>query len=512
MARLSGSISLRLALGFLLVLAVFGVALLVSLSHLNQVKMANQQATMRQGLRHEVFQIDDWATQMVGHQEAFLQADSVRWDMVQKSSDIYRKIDDALASLQAQPIDDVESKYVEAVRGRAAELHDTFLDEMLVAKLQEDVGVSPRVGLDELLAQGRAQLADLADWNDFLTRALDSKQEDDELLASTAWDVSLAMAKIIFPLALLSSVLIIYYTHRSIVRPVGTLIGGTKELANGNLSSRIAMTGSGEFQELAEGFNAMAQALEANQRQLIEAEKMAGIGRLAAGVAHEINNPIAVILGYTRMLLDRLPEDGAVREQLQTVDQEARQCKAIVDGLLDLSRPSGARPGEVINPHDLLAEVVNTVRLLQLTDGIAIEDSVIDRPVALRIGQGRLRQLALNIVRNAVEAMKGTEGARLLMQGYIRPRAKLQQDMLADAAPDSDSFLILAFTDNGPGMSAEVVRRLFEPFFTTKADGMGLGLAITYNIARSHGGFIHVGSVEAEGTTFTVGLPLAETS
>ena len=197
--------------------------------------------------------------------------------------------------------------------------------------------------------------------------------------AQTAWNYSSAVSKVIVPVALLVSLLVIYYTHRSVVGPVGALVTGTKTLAEGELGSDIQVDGSGEFKELADSFNRMARTLQVNQKQLIEAEKMASVGRLAAGVAHEINNPLAVIIGHAKMLLAALKERDPDREQIETIADEALQCKNIINGLLDLSRPSEAAPGEVLNPNDVIVEVVNMVQALQLAEGVHIDVSVIDR-------------------------------------------------------------------------------------------------------------------------------------
>jgi len=325
-----------------------------------------------------------------------------------------------------------------------------------------------------------------------------------------AWNISLSITKTIFPIALVMSLLIIYYTHRSIVRPVGALLDGTRALADGNLHTRIELTGSGEFLALAESFNRMARALETNQKELLDAERLAGVGRLAAGIAHEINNPIAVILGYTKMLMAALPDGTPEKEQVQAVDEEARQCKNIVDGLLDLSRPSDPSRGEVVCPNDVVAEVLNLVQALQLTETVHVEDSVLDRDLPLTIGRGRLRQLLLNIVRNGLEVLQGRPDARMKIEGYVRPRSKVRAERLKDASPDASSFLILIIADNGPGIAPTDLDRIFEPFFTTKADGMGLGLAIAASIVRSHGGFIDAQSRLGDGTTLALGLPVLE--
>jgi signal transduction histidine kinase len=147
---------------------------------------------------------------------------------------------------------------------------------------------------------------------------------------------------------------------------------------------------------------------------------------------------------------------------------------------------------------------------LQLTDGVDISVSVIDRPLPLTISGSRLRQLALNIVRNALEALKTTEKPRLTIEGYVRPRSKLDDAALSEASSAAESFLLLAFADNGPGIEPRDMERLFEPFFTTRAEGTGLGLAISYNIAHAHGGYIEVDSKAGRGSTFRVGLPVSD--
>lgn len=510
MKRPKGTMSLRLAVGFLLVLAVFGAALLITLYRLEKVKDASEQIRIRLEVRREAGDIGRCAESLFECQRQFVQADGMDWSRVSQFHALHRRVEESVQSLLSRPLDEPERSYLQELGRAARRMRAIFLDKILPAKLQADQGMLPAAGLSDPQAESRNLLDEINELNDRLAYALEIRTADAENYARTAWSISLAITQVIFPVALLICLLIIYYTHRSIVRPVGALLAGTKALAKGQLNSTIDVSGTGEFQELAESFNAMADTLAANQKQLVEAEKMASVGRLAAGVAHEINNPIAVILGYTKMLLARLPENATEREQLQTIADEAMACKNIVDGLLDLSRPSDPTPGEVINPNDLVAEVLNTVQVLQLTEGIRIEESVIDRPLPLTISRGRLRQLTLNIVRNALEALHDSEDGYFRVEGYVRPRAKLADDLLKSASPDGKSFLVFVFTDNGPGIPPEGLRHLFEPFFTTKANGMGLGLAISYSIARAHGGFIQVESALREGTTFTVGVPLGE--
>ncbi len=512
MSRAGGTISMRLALGFLLVLAVFGAALLVTLYNLEKVKNAAERIRIQQEVRRQALEIGQMAEELFRCQREFLQGEGVEWRKVNEFHDLYERMEDSFQSLLARPLDDLERGYLGEL-GRAAErLRAIFMDRIVVAKVRAEMQMPPADDGGELEEASRHVLGDITRLNENLAFAFEMRTLAAERNAKGAWNVSLAISKGIIPVALLICLLIIYYTHRSVVRPVGALVQGTKALAAGRLGSSIEADGSGEFRELADSFNSMARALAANQRQLIDAEKMASVGRLAAGVAHEVNNPIAVILGYTQILLAELPEDAPEREQLEAMADEARQCKSIVEGLLDLSRPSEPTIGETVNPSDVVGEVFTTLQALGLAEGVRVEHSVIDRPLPLAISRPRLRQLALNIVRNALEVLQGVDAPLLRVDGYVRPRAKIDPDSLKEASEQSESFLILTVADNGPGMPAESIEQVFEPFFTTKADGMGLGLAISYNIARAHGGFIGVDSGVGQGTTFTVGLPVREES
>ena len=271
------------------------------------------------------------------------------------------------------------------------------------------------------------------------------------------------------------------YVVRSVARPVARLKEGAARIAAGDLDTRIAVDGPDEFGDLARQFNAMTEALEEHQVQLVRQEKLAGIGRLAAGVAHEINNPLAVILGFARLLARQA--EGAVREDLQVIEDETLRAKLIVDGLLDLSRPLHVVP-EPVDLRALSDEVVGRLAETRLLDGVAVAVS----------GQGRvagdpqmLRQVILNLVRNAAEAA-GAGG-----------RVEVAVESTAEGVR-------VAVGDSGPGIDAEARARLFEPFFTTKAKGTGLGLAVSKGIAQAHGGALEAVEVPS-GARFELRLP-----
>jgi signal transduction histidine kinase len=280
----------------------------------------------------------------------------------------------------------------------------------------------------------------------------------------------------------LLAVLVGAYVLRSVARPVARLQAGAARLASGDLDTRIDVDAPDEFGALARQFNAMTEALKEHQERLVQSEKLAGIGRLAAGVAHEINNPLAVILGYARLLGRR--SDGAAAEDLEVIEDETLRAKLIVDGLLDLSRPLSVQP-EPVDLRILCDEAVGRLRETRLLDGVDVSVG----------GEGRveghpqkLRQVVLNLVKNAAEAAGGA--------GKVEVRVE---------AGDGSARVVVR--DSGPGLSRDARAKLFEPFFTTKESGMGLGLAVSQGIVHAHGGEIDAESLREGGARFTVRLP-----
>jgi len=270
---------------------------------------------------------------------------------------------------------------------------------------------------------------------------------------------------------------------RSIAAPVARLQAGAARIAAGDLETRIEVRGAPELEALAGRWNEMTAALKTHQDRLVESEKLAGIGRLAAGVAHEINNPLGVILGYAKLLRKKC--DGTTAEDLAVIEDETLRAKEIVDGLLDLSRPLPA--GEA--PVDLRAlsdEVVSRLGEARLLDGISVS---VDGRASAPGHPEKLRQVLVNLVRNAAEAA----GAG----GKVEVRLA-ERDETAEVAVE----------DSGPGIPPDSRPRLFEPFFTTKPRGVGLGLAISRAIARAHGGELAADGAGAGGARFALRLPL----
>ncbi len=283
---------------------------------------------------------------------------------------------------------------------------------------------------------------------------------------------------------LLAAGLGLWLTH-TIVQRMDSLRRGTRRLGAGDLDARIELTGRDEFAELAASFNQMAASLAQEQAALVRAQKLASIGQVAAAVAHELNNPLSVILGYTKLLR---AEGGEVSEELRIVHDEARLCQRIVQELLDVARPHRLEVAPV-ELGELVREAVD-----RLADSGALSDrrvEVIARPpVVVTADAGKLRQVIANVVMNASEASPA--------DGRIT----------IDTSSDRDHGT-LTVSDDGPGISAEIRQQIFEPFVTTKPNGTGLGLAIAHAIIEAHGGTISIKSSGAHGTVVSLQLPIS---
>jgi signal transduction histidine kinase len=271
--------------------------------------------------------------------------------------------------------------------------------------------------------------------------------------------------------------------YRSVARPVALLGEGAARLAAGQLDTRIEVDTPDEFGALARQFNAMTASLAEHQERLVQSRKLAGIGRLAAGVAHEINNPLAVILGYAKILQRRA--EGELAADLRVVEDEALRAQQIVEGLLDLSRPLSA-PAEPVALRELCDEAVARLGETGRLNGATV---LVEGGATVMGHPQKLRQVLLNLVRNGAEA--AGEGGRVSVTIAGLPGGMAE----------------VAIQDTGQGIPEEARGKLFEPFFSTKVSGTGLGLAVSLSIVQGHGGTLEAESPAGGGARFVIRLP-----
>lgn len=304
---------------------------------------------------------------------------------------------------------------------------------------------------------------------------------------------------------------ILYFITATIIHPLKDMVTATNKIAEGDLKHRVNIDSRDEVGQLAHSFDQMTENLEkANHKLvqwgktlerrveertqelseaqdfLIQSEKMASLGKMAAGVAHEINNPLTSILINTHLMLEQLKKDERFYENLSLVAAETSRCSEIVKGLLEFSRQSPPRK----IPTDLNLLLEKTVKLLE--NQAAFHNIRIIRRLTVglpptRVDEGQIKQVFWNLIINAAQAMP--EGGELTITS--RP------------SEHGDAIEIL-FQDTGHGIPAEQLNKLFDPFFTTKSSGTGLGLAVSYGILRQHKAEITVRSEPGKGSTFTV--------
>lgn len=239
--------------------------------------------------------------------------------------------------------------------------------------------------------------------------------------------------------------------------------------------------------------------LEETQAQLVQSARLAAVGELAAGVAHEINNPLTSIIGFTRLLLEDLPLDSPMRADLETIDREAARTRQIVRALLDFARTSDP----VLVPTDLNALVEEAVMLVctrSVLGRVSLEKNLSPLPPVM-LDANQIKQVLVNLLNNAVQAMP--DGGRLAIATRLSER---EMDGVYR------QMATIYVNDTGIGISPENLERIFDPFFTTKevGQGTGLGLSVSYGIIEKHNGRIEVQSIPGEGSTFTLLLPVGE--
>jgi two-component system NtrC family sensor kinase len=325
--------------------------------------------------------------------------------------------------------------------------------------------------------------------------------------------------------ALLSLILLIciaYFTASRTVKPLKQLMIATRKAARGDLSHRVRIESHDEIGRLADSFNQMAidlekvtqqyqalnrtleqrvrqktRELEEAQNQLLQTEKLSSLGKMAAGVAHEINNPLTSILINAHLLAKQLEKDQRSRETLKIIIDETTRCGTIVKDLLHFSRQTQAMKtladvNQVIEKS--VAFLKNQIALQKVVLNIQLEPTL----PWMVIDMDKIEQVFTNVILNALDAMPN--GGELSISSRV-------------VANNNSRELEIKFGDNGCGIPREAMGRIFDPFFTTKGTkGTGLGLSVSYGILQQHNGDIDIQSEEGKGTTVTIHLPVNDSS
>jgi len=289
------------------------------------------------------------------------------------------------------------------------------------------------------------------------------------------------------------------FLAKSVSRPIKHLIFASGQWAKGDLDYQVRTNRKDEIAKLAETFNSMAVSLrerdnklkEYTSQQIMKSERLATLGQLAAGVAHEINNPLGGILMYTHLALEDLDKKDVLRANLEKAVTEATRCKDIVKGLLDFARQTKPKV-EQSDVNKVLERTLDLVKNQVLFHNVKIIRNFSSLSTIL-IDAGQIQQVFANIILNAAEAMEG--------KGELTVVTKMSSD---------NEYVEISFTDTGCGISAEDCEKVFDPFFTTKevGHGTGLGLAVSHGIVARHKGTIEVKSEPGKGSSFVIRLPL----
>ncbi|MFH1020019.1 MAG: ATP-binding protein [Pseudomonadota bacterium] len=301
----------------------------------------------------------------------------------------------------------------------------------------------------------------------------------------------------ILAVAVMLGAVLIFYMMRWIMRPLTAIREASARIMQGEMNSipvgeeiRCSVEGT----ELVNSLNLMLKALNAKQVQLVQSEKLAAIGKVTAGIAHEINNPLNNISLTAEVLLEDLP-NLACSERLDMVQDilvQSDRAREVVHHLLEFSRAHKANTVEPVELGKLMADSITLVRNQFRLGGVTCHYDQPSRPLLISGNPNQLQQVLVNMMLNAVQAMP--------------PEGRLDLAVQADGKEAR-----IEIRDTGAGMTAETKAHIFDPFFTTKNEGTGLGLSLSYAIVKDHHGEIEVESEQGRGTTFRIRLPRMET-
>jgi signal transduction histidine kinase len=359
------------------------------------------------------------------------------------------------------------------------DMNRLFLDEIVPGVIAGD-----RSHLLEAHRQLDENVAIAAADADIVARSLEARMSNAHVDARHITYLAVALAALGMVLLIVLAIVSTRNLRAAVLRPLGALADAARRIGAGDFGARVAVAAEGELGLVASAFDQMAEQLSEHQTKLVANERLAAIGQLAAGVAHEINNPIGVIRGYLRTMIPEA-ERPELRKELRILDEEAAACQRIADDLVAYARaPEIAR-----RRLDLGALIAETATRFQASgEGKGSEVRARAEPALVSIDEVRIRQVLQNLLRNAVQA--APSGSLIEVHGEASTRG-----------------YTIRVLDRGHGIPADLRSRIFEPFVSGRPNGTGLGLAVCNGILRAHGGSIEARDREGGGSEFVVRLP-----
>jgi len=466
----------RLFTAFAAVAGVFALAFWSQLAGLRRIESRLDELQAHDEEARLTLELENAIDSQFAHQAHFIAGESSRLGEYREARARAVKI---LAELDRRVDEPEADAWLKEIRDITAQLDHAFEEEVVPAVLKGD----PQA---KLFHERSSTLVKRVETNidrmfEFLREEM--RRYHAEVRALERSTLRLAFLFLVgTPLLALAGAL---YLSRSIARPLTVLGEGAARVAGGDLSTRIAIGSADDFGALASKFNAMTGALKEQQERLVRSEKLASVGQLAASIAHELNDPLQVILGYVTLDRDRVR--GDVAKHLAAVEREATRCKEIVEGLLQLSRPTLPMALGPVDVRQVADEVASALRVAY---GDAMPAVAVHGEGVALAAQSRVQQVLLNLTKNDADAA----GAG----GQVR----------IDVSADGD-LVEAAVSDSGPGVPPDLRERIFEPFFTSKPAGTGMGLPVVRAVAAALGGDVEVGDSPLGGARFALRIPRA---
>ncbi len=298
---------------------------------------------------------------------------------------------------------------------------------------------------------------------------------------------------------LVIAALLALFFSRRLTRPIERLSAASREVGKGQFDIRVERGSNDEIGDLSDSFNTMTSELDAREKALkdaqsalIQSEKMAAFGQLGAGIAHEIKNPLAGILGFAQLSLRKVDKDTPLHKNLLTIEKETKRCKTIIENLMKFARQEKVDYMQV-NVNTIVEDSMAIVDHQLSLNKVTLEKKLAEDIPMITGNANQIQQVLMNLMLNSQQAMNGNPGIVRMETVFAGPE-----------------HIEIRVRDNGPGIPKEIQAKIFEPFYTTKpaGQGTGLGLSVSYGIVKDHGGIIRVDSQPGKGALFIITLPV----